>query len=106
MSTEWPDRVADSIKPELIITEWDLPDDAKSSLSALAADTRMLASSEDAKKILFDALPTAVARRLKEIVPNGFAIAELEMVLSLDGKIFGVGLGGQVKVKFAPAPGS
>ena len=54
------------------------------------------------ERALFDALPSVIAKRVRAITPAGFVIAELELELSLDGKICGTGISGNVKVKLAP----
>ena len=55
------------------------------------------------ERALFDALPSVIAKRVRAITPSGFVIAELELELSLEGKICGNGISGNVKVKLAPA---
>ncbi len=79
-------------------------DDVDASVRAAAQSARKkrkILASEDAAAF-FDALPNAIARRLKAVVPKGFELAELEMTFSVKGELFGTGIGGDVKAKFAP----
>jgi hypothetical protein len=55
------------------------------------------------ERALFDALPSVIAKRVRAITPNGFVISELELTLSIEGKICGSGVSGNVRVKLAPA---
>ena len=54
------------------------------------------------ERALFDALPSVIAKRVRAITPAGFEIAELELELSLEGKVCGTGISGNVKVRLAP----
>src|SRR5262245_24092066 len=92
---------------ELTITDEDFDAKALSTVRAVQKGKKVLGgdSNEERDQIqraLLDALPAAVARRLKRITPPDFVVAEVQMKLSLGGKICGIGVDGDVNVKFAP----
>lgn len=85
----------------LIITEQDLPPDARTSLRS-AADGVAILGGDDTQQAIFDALPSVIAKRLKRIVPEGFALAEIEIQFSVAGQLFGSGVAGEVRAKYSP----
>lgn len=86
----------------LLLSDDDLDAGVRGHVMALKSGTRVLADNEDPMRALFDALPTIIAKRLRAITPPGFAITELEICLSVEGKLCGTGIGGDVTVKLAP----
>ncbi len=91
-----------SVKPiTLIVRETDIDSVTRAQLESLTRGVRVLAN-DDNVRALCDALPTAIARRVRAIVPQDFVLSEIEMTLSVEGKLWGTGLSGDVKVKLAP----
>jgi hypothetical protein len=88
----------------LILSEADIAVEARTVVKAARKRNRILAANESAAATFFDALPAAVTKRLTAIVPPGFVLKEIEMQFSVKGEIFGTGIGGDVKAKFAPDP--
>jgi len=65
--------------------------------------TRTLTGGEkDPEEILMDAMPSAVAKKVRAIVPKGFELTELQLKLEVSGTIFGTGMKGEVMIKLAP----
>jgi hypothetical protein len=85
---------------ELILTENDLDPIVRGALSTKVKG-RVLGG--ESTQILFDAIPGAIAKKIQSMIPKDFELRELEMHLSLGGKVFGVGLDGDVKVRFGPS---
>ncbi|MFZ5479082.1 MAG: hypothetical protein ACOZNI_20095 [Myxococcota bacterium] len=56
------------------------------------------------QRAVFDVLPAVIARRLEAITPPTFVVAEIEVKLSLGGKVGGVGLDGDISVTLKPSP--
>jgi hypothetical protein len=53
-------------------------------------------------RIIMDALPRAVAKRLKKMSPPDFHVIQFAIAFELKGTPFGVGVGGKVEVVFGP----
>jgi hypothetical protein len=51
---------------------------------------------ESIKKVI----PDAIARKISQIVPEGFELAQIEFTGEVSGKPFGIGVSGQVSVTF------
>ena len=95
----------------LIIDEGDFDVVARSSIEAAQRGTRVLGGPDAehreataSERVIFDALPSVISRRVQKVIPKGFRIAELEFCFKLEGKIWGSGVGGEVKVKLSPSP--
>ena len=86
---------------KLVLRETDVDARVGAQLAANSEGVRVLAT-DDSIRTLFDALPTAIARRVQSITPEGFRIVEIELSLSVEGKLWGTGISGDVKVKLAP----
>src|SRR4051812_39093456 len=57
---------------------------------------------DQTQALVVNALPSVIARKLTAMLPHGFVVAEFTLKFTVDGKIFGSGVGGEVEVKFAP----
>lgn len=79
-------------------------DVAKAANSARAAGRATILGPEDEEKQkrVWDALPSVLARRFQQIVPEGFEIHEIELNVEISGMPFGVGIGGTAKILFGP----
>jgi|GEM_PF-5801706 len=86
----------------LIIDIEDLDGRSKGVLKSIQDGERVYGGSEDAEKVLFDALPAVIAKKLRMIKPPDFVIKEIEIKFAVDIKIGGTGISGDVGVKFAP----
>ncbi len=86
---------------QLRITDDDFDPNATAALSALGKGSAILGPA-DARQIIFNSLPKIIARRLQQITPPEFQIAEITMTVNLKGAVCGVGIEGDVTVKFAP----
>jgi hypothetical protein len=72
-------------------------------IRGIAAGRKMLNKDEGVVRAVQDALPSAIARRVSSIIPAGFVVKEIEFKVSVEGKPFGIGVGGDVTVKMGPA---
>ncbi len=85
------------------ITEKDF-EDALGSVEVatkIRKDTAVLGASD--LETLTDFLPRVIASKINSILPkDGFVLHEIEMVLSIKGAPFGLGVTGDVKVRFGP----
>ena len=81
----------------LNITEADL-DPSQVAVKKEVLKTRTLGSegNETAERKILDMLPTIISRRVEQIIPPDFELAELELKFEIEGKIFGTGLSGEV----------
>lgn len=52
----------------------------------------------DLARSVLDAVPRALAARVRRLVPETMTLAELKFTISVEGKPFGVGVGGEVEV--------
>jgi hypothetical protein len=52
------------------------------------------------KEKVFELLPKIIAKRMRDVVPDGFVVAEISLTCDLSGKPFGIGVSGKVAVKF------
>jgi hypothetical protein len=91
----------DSTGLVLVIREADLEAAVIARMKAAARGTTML-DEEDGAATLGDGVIRAVIRRVLSLAPNGTKLAEVELGLKLEGKLFGSGISGDVKAKFAP----
>jgi hypothetical protein len=87
----------------LVVTEEDLDPRTRGVLRSLSDGAEVYGSSDNAEAALFDALPTVIAKKLRSITPPDFVISEVQMKFTVDAKIAGTGLSGDVSVKFAPS---
>lgn len=87
----------------LVLTENDFPVGKVQQIRARAQGVTLLGD-EDSTRALFDALPGAIANRVKQITPADFCVAEIQLKLVINGTICGLGLNGDVVVKLAPTP--
>jgi hypothetical protein len=93
----------------LIIDEVDIDAATRNAVAAAQAGTRVLGSDSDLQtpeRMLLDALPAAIARKVQAIVPPEFKIAELEFCFKVEGKLWGSGLAGEVKATLRPREAS
>jgi len=51
---------------------------------------------------LFQALPKVLVAKIRDIMPEGFKIKEIEIKIDVEGKPFGIGLGGEATLRFGP----
>jgi hypothetical protein len=91
----------------LLIEESDLRPSARNAIQAFQQGVTVLGGEVGATKptptrLILDALPDAVTRKIERIVPDGFAISELQFCFKVEGKVFGSGLTGEVKAIFKP----
>jgi hypothetical protein len=61
-------------------------------------------SEEERLRAVYDALPRALARRLRDILPDDFTIHEIEMKFAFSANPLGVGIAGDAVVRFGPRP--
>lgn len=87
----------------LIVEEQDFENSLIGEVNAKLQGKEILANDrENAKRVLFDAMPNIIASRVKSITPDDFHIQEIEIKMNLKGKVFGSELGGEIVVKFSP----
>lgn len=88
---------------QLRIDEEDFDASVTKAVNAGRSGTRVLAGSDkDPEEILMDAMPSAVARKVRAIVPKGFELTELQLKLQVSGTVFGTGMKGEVMIKLTP----
>ena len=87
----------------LVIEEDDFDDLTRSRLSKVSDGAQVLDEETDLRKAVFDQMPAVIAKRLRKIVPADFRVSEIQLQLSLDAKLWGVGVGGDVTVKLVPS---
>lgn len=110
MQPPMPLRISATVQPlPLVIDESDIDPTTRAAVLAAQRGTRVLGASHSAEssagspeRLLLDALPTVIARKLEGILPPGFKIAELEFCFSVEGKIMGSGMKGEVKATLRP----
>jgi len=71
----------------------------KTALKAELLATRKLGEEPDTERRIIDLLPKVIAERVKQIIPDDFELAELELKFEVQGKLFGAGVGGEVVAK-------
>ncbi len=106
---EFP-RIAATLQPlPLLIDETDIDPTTRAAVLAAQRGVRVLGTSRSGEspagspeRLLLDALPTVIARKLEGILPPGFKIAELEFCFSVEGKLMGSGMKGEVKATLRP----
>lgn len=84
----------------IVITDEDLPAKERAVLGAGQRGVRVLGVDRG----VIAAATGAIVRRIESLVPQGYALAEIELQLSLEGKIPGIELHGQAKAKLIPKP--
>jgi hypothetical protein len=88
---------------QLRIDEEDFDAAVTKAVKAGRSGTRTLAGTDrDPEEILMDAMPSAVAKKVRAIVPKGFELTELQLKLEVSGTVFGTGMKGEVMIKLAP----
>lgn len=94
----------EDVEPTILLEESDLSSQATRKLSALQKGERHLGGDEqsDAKELLAGELPSAIANRVRKMVPDGFVLKEIELSVKLGGTLFGIGVDGTAKIKFGP----
>jgi hypothetical protein len=103
-------EVRNTVEPiPVILEEKDIDPAIRTAIIAAQRGTRMLgspgASSEtvlDPERLLLNALPSVIARKIEGILPSGFKIAELEFCFKVEGKLWGSGVAGEVKAVLRP----
>jgi len=53
-----------------------------------------------AKDKVLELLPRVIAKKMQDIVPDGFDVTEMLLTCDISGKPFGIGVAGKVSVKF------
>ena len=87
----------------LVLGESDFDKATISEAKAVAEGQEILSDqSEDSKRILFNSLPSVIAKRVKSITPDNFNINEIELKMNLKGCILGNEIGGEIVVKLSP----
>lgn len=89
---------------ELEVTAEDFPQGVKNVVLASQADDRILDRAADARTAVIEAMPRVISGRLRRMLPDGFEVAEIALKFVISGTPFGVGIGGDVVVKFVPGP--
>lgn len=87
-----------NIKPTLLVDDEDLDPVARGILEAGRRGNQVLGGPEEELRLISDALPRAVTERLLGIVPPGFRLSEISIQVALGGKVFGLGVEGEVTV--------
>jgi hypothetical protein len=64
---------------------------------AVSRGARVMGARESS---VMEALPKVIRERLQKMTPPDFELKEIEMKLELSGKVFGVGVSGDVTAKF------
>jgi hypothetical protein len=85
----------------LDLGEQDLDPVARGGLKAVSKGKRPM-SAENARRIMLDALPRAIVKRIEGLVPEGFELSKVELTFKVDGRPFGIGVGGEVNATFSP----
>lgn len=88
----------------LLLTEKDLTKADAGVLKTLNENDRVMGDddADNTAQALCDMLPRTIAKKVEEILPPGFAVSELELCLSVEGRIFGSGVAGDVTVRLTP----
>lgn len=100
-----------SAVPTLVISNADLKDVERGRIETLKNNGRTLGdgserrSDDPVRDAVCEVLPRVVSERVQKIVPEGFQVGEISLKLSLGGKICGIGVDGDVSVKFVPRDG-
>jgi hypothetical protein len=55
-------------------------------------------SDDSREKAVVDALPRALANRVRSMLGDDLVLSEMRITFSVEGKPFGVGIGGEVEV--------
>jgi len=98
MSTAAVVEVATS--PAVEVTEHDFAKYVGATIRARDAGDLVLGP-EDRQTVL-DAFPKVIRDRIARMTPPHFEVVEITIKLQLSGKVFGVGVAGDVTAKFAP----
>lgn len=85
----------------LILSDKDIDAAVVAQVRAQRGGAIVLGGPEELRAV-FDAIPSAIGRRVRAIMPEGFCVREIELKLNLGGKVLGIGIEGEVVVKFAP----
>ena len=67
----------------------------------LLGEKEAVRAAEQAKEKVLELLPSVLAQQLRSMVPEGFDVSEISFKCSLSGKPFGIGVSGDINVKFA-----
>lgn len=93
----------------LVIDEADIDPTTRAAVLAAQRGPGSLATTrsgdqptDSPERVLLDAMPAVIARRIEGILPPGFKIAELEFCFAVEGKLWGSGIKGEVKATFRP----
>jgi hypothetical protein len=91
-------------QPAIVIAPEDLDATARNRIEAAKAkDVILDSSAETAAQVVYDSVPSIIAKKLKKITPQNFVLAEIECKFRIVGKIPTVELNGEVTVKFRPS---
>lgn len=100
-----------NVEPSVLLDETDLDPRVRRDLAARAKGGRALGggvrsagenNESDVRQIIANELPSAIANKIKKMIPDGFELKEVELSIKLGGTVFGVGVDGIAKVKFGP----
>lgn len=98
----------DGADMSIVVREQDIPAAVTAQVAAVQQRRRVLGEDEKtAQEWILEALPAVIAKRVRPMLPDDFELAEMQMKVSLQGKPFGVGVGGEVLVTLRrkPEPG-
>lgn len=92
---------------KIFINDDDLSSESKAALRAAesrahSSQNRLLGEQDGVERILQDLLPSLIAKRIRAITPPEFVVSEIELCVTIEGKIWGCGISGDMKVKLAP----
>jgi hypothetical protein len=89
----------DSADISIVVREQDIPSAVAAQVAAVQQRRRVLGEDEKtAQEWILEALPAVIAKRVRPMLPEDFELSEMQMKVSLQGKPFGVGVGGEVLV--------
>ena len=89
----------------LTLNESDFDDRLRGRAVALAEGDVVLGDRVgEIQEAIYDALPGAIAAKVRRIIPEGFRVESIELKISLGGKVFGIGIDGEMTLTMAPEP--
>ena len=83
----------------IIVREPDIPKAISAQVTAVQKHRKVLGEDDkSAQEWILEALPGVIARRIGPMLPADFELAEMQMKVTVEGKPFGIGVGGEVLV--------
>lgn len=101
MANKKPSKEKSAVALE--INESDFDRSIANRIQGIADGRQELSADSTLKRVVFDALPKVIASRVEAAIPEGFTVQEIEFNISVSGKPFGIGVGGDVKVRMGPS---